>query len=678
MKNFFFTILFLFSFFNLKAQLSDDKKNEFNKYIREADGLFSQNKFIEAKDIYEKALSLNPSDKYALNQRDKSIANSKNKTGEEEGKNYQKIINKADEKFNLNELENAKALYQRALGLKPNDAYPKRKIEEIDAKLNPKPVEKSAPLPDLGVSSNLSINDAEKILAEAEAKRQNRRNNSIDSNGIKSSYKEENLLVNREKEINSSKNDIKSAMEKIDAVTSNSKIQQDSLKEEIQKKSVKLNNINDEYSNLQNEKGIKTSISLTEKYKNLDSISSIQKPVGAEMDVYLAIKTTRFNDSIEIAEKKIKDELNYKIADINHLNLKEEKKINDNQLSKFDQIDKFDSTFIELDKYNIDKNFSNDQKHYEINKGMEMKELKQDSSTRNQFNKNITNKVGFSTIATKINLNEDSISKMTNKNVVLNTDRITKVDGKSMDSLLINNDTKQKDQSNQLLALNQVMSNNNDENELIRNKANENTQLNINKVEIDNSEFENKGKNSQNSSINQLKKIDQKNYDASTEATKKEYQNEFSTMDQLNTNISKINASLPSVNSSSDASIISNKSNNLSDNYDSEERKQFDKSQDIRDLFENIDNKSIKFDDKAANSLGASYPEGVTEESFNKNDDRGLAYAVITRRIVVKNGYGAVYVRTVTKNSITYSKDNQPITEHVWQIETQNANMKKN
>jgi hypothetical protein len=396
------------------------------------------------------------------------------------------------------------------------------------------------------------------------------------------------------------------------------------------------------------------------------------------MDVYLAIKTTRFNDSIEIAEKKIKDELNYKIADINHLNLKEEKKINDNQLSKFDQIDKFDSTFIELDKYNIDKNSTNDQKHYDINKGMEIKELKQDSTTQNQFNKNITNKVGFTPIATKINLNEDSISKMTNKNVVLNSERIIKVDGKSMDSLLISNDTKQKDQSNQLLALNQVMSNNNDENEQIRNKANQNTQSNINKVEIDNSEFENKGKNTQNTSINELKKIDQKNYDASVDATKKEYQNEFSTMDQLNTNISKINTALPSVNSSTDATIISNKSNNLSDNYDSEEKKQFDKSQDIRDLFENIDNKSVKLDDKAANSLGASYPEGVTEESFNKNDDRGLAYAVITRRIVVKNGYGAVYTRTVTKNSITYSKDNQPITEHVWQIETQNANMKKN
>jgi hypothetical protein len=309
---------------------------------------------------------------------------------------------------------------------------------------------------------------------------------------------------------------------------------------------------------------------------------------------------------------------------------------------------------------------------------MEMKELKQDSSSQFKFNKNITNKVSFNPIATKINLSEDSISKMTNKNVEINTERIKKVDGKLIDSLSTSNDTKQKEQSNQLLALNQVLSNDNDENELIKNKTNQDTQSNINKVDIDNAEFENKGKENQNTSIDKLKNIDRKNYDANIDANKKDYQNEFSTIDQLNTNISKINTAYVSTNKTSDANIISNESNNLSENYDSEEKKQFDKSQDIRDLFENIDNKTFKLDDKAANSLGASYPEGVTEESFNKNDDRGLAYAVITRRIVVKNGFGAVFVRTVTKNSITYTKDNQPITEHVWQIETQNANMKKN
>jgi len=267
---------------------------------------------------------------------------------------------------------------------------------------------------------------------------------------------------------------------------------------------------------------------------------------------------------------------------------------------------------------------------------------------------------------------------MTNKNVEINTERIKKVDGKLIDSLSTSNDTKQKEQSNQLLALNQVISNDNDENELIKNKTNQDTQSNINKVDIDNAEFENKGKENQNTSIDKLKNIDRKNYDANIDANKKDYQNEFSTIDQLNTNMSKINTAYVSTNKTSDANVISNESNNLSENYDSEEKKQFDKSQDIRDLFENIDNKTFKLDDKAANSLGASYPEGVTEESFNKNDDRGLAYAVITRRIVVKNGFGAVFVRTVTKNSITYTKDNQPITEHVWQIETQNANMKKN
>jgi len=75
MKKLFFVLIILLSIFDLKGQISDDKKDEFNKYIREADGLFSQNKYVEAKEFYEKALSLNPTDKYEINQRDKSIAN---------------------------------------------------------------------------------------------------------------------------------------------------------------------------------------------------------------------------------------------------------------------------------------------------------------------------------------------------------------------------------------------------------------------------------------------------------------------------------------------------------------------------------------------------------------------------------------------------------------------------
>ena len=110
MKKVFILFIIIISSFTLKAQLSDAKKEEFNKFISQADAFFSQNKYVEAKDIYEKALAINPSDTYAKNQRDKTITLSKKETGEEEGKNYQKIINKADDQFNLKNLEAAKSL----------------------------------------------------------------------------------------------------------------------------------------------------------------------------------------------------------------------------------------------------------------------------------------------------------------------------------------------------------------------------------------------------------------------------------------------------------------------------------------------------------------------------------------------------------------------------------------
>ena len=52
--------------------------------------------------------------------------------------------------------------------------------------------------------------------------------------------------------------------------------------------------------------------------------------------------------------------------------------------------------------------------------------------------------------------------------------------------------------------------------------------------------------------------------------------------------------------------------------------------------------------------------------------------AVVTRRIVVKNGYGQIYTRTQTKDNITYSKNGNPSTEAIWQRETQDAKIKKN
>ena len=51
---------------------------------------------------------------------------------------------------------------------------------------------------------------------------------------------------------------------------------------------------------------------------------------------------------------------------------------------------------------------------------------------------------------------------------------------------------------------------------------------------------------------------------------------------------------------------------------------------------------------------------------------------IITRRVVVIEGQGNVYVKTQTLQSITYNKNGSPTTEYVWQKETQGPNLKKN
>ncbi|MCW0485099.1 hypothetical protein, partial [Gaoshiqia sediminis] len=49
---------------------------------------------------------------------------------------YRQTIAQADQQFNQQEWQPAKTSYQTALGLKPNEAYPKQRVEEIDRQLD--------------------------------------------------------------------------------------------------------------------------------------------------------------------------------------------------------------------------------------------------------------------------------------------------------------------------------------------------------------------------------------------------------------------------------------------------------------------------------------------------------------------------------------------------------------
>ncbi len=96
----FITLSFILLFYSLSfSQLDDQKKQEFSKKMKDGDMLFSQGKFLDAKRYYEEAAMLNPNDEQVKKQIKYCDANEQKKSGFEADKEYNKLINKADEKY---------------------------------------------------------------------------------------------------------------------------------------------------------------------------------------------------------------------------------------------------------------------------------------------------------------------------------------------------------------------------------------------------------------------------------------------------------------------------------------------------------------------------------------------------------------------------------------------------
>jgi len=86
-----------------------------------------------------------------------------------------------------------------------------------------------------------------------------------------------------------------------------------------------------------------------------------------------------------------------------------------------------------------------------------------------------------------------------------------------------------------------------------------------------------------------------------------------------------------------------------------------------------------KIDVNVKNQLGTDFPEGVTEEIYQVKDAYGLLLSFVVRRVVVTGGEGNVYEKTKSRHGVTsYSKNGDPISKQVWQDKTANASLKSN
>jgi len=107
--------------------------NAYQTAIVAGDKMYSQKNYNEAENEYRLALSLKPEEVYPQQQLDKIAEHrARKKTAQNKEQNYQNAIAEADEAFEQERYQKAKERYQAALKIKADQSHPKSRIEEIN------------------------------------------------------------------------------------------------------------------------------------------------------------------------------------------------------------------------------------------------------------------------------------------------------------------------------------------------------------------------------------------------------------------------------------------------------------------------------------------------------------------------------------------------------------------
>jgi tetratricopeptide (TPR) repeat protein len=150
-----------------EAKKQNQIENQYIEVLQEAEMLYAQNKIQESLESYEKALNLKPGEAFVSNKieliKKKLEAQAKEQETE---KAYTDAIKQAEDAIKADQLSDAKTALQKALTVKPNDAAAKQKINDLDlliaAKTNAEKTEQGFKAAFEEGESNLKQNNLEK------------------------------------------------------------------------------------------------------------------------------------------------------------------------------------------------------------------------------------------------------------------------------------------------------------------------------------------------------------------------------------------------------------------------------------------------------------------------------------------------------------------------------------
>jgi epidermal growth factor receptor substrate 15 len=654
-----------------------EKKNKFEQFVQSGDAQVLAQDYASSVKSYEDALAIFPNNSEVRMKLEAAKHQALEKILNDQNAAYQSLLSEADAFFQSKSYDKARTSYENAKLQRPDDQYPTQKLKEIDAILNPV-MASSSSLDNLGESSGNSVMDGYALLQKAQYDRENLKSSKIEDqiNAIKNNESE--LMEIRQSELNATENSINRILEQI----GQSEVTDDSSKREIvdaivnvEKMTAKVEQENDYLSTADHQRA-------------QEKIDLIQQ----ESSTDYAQRDTVYRENNSILEGAAIDAS----STITDLELSENE-TNINTSKRLDIIDQHRGD-------EVNQNLKDRQDaDLEIEKVLVYTAtLDQLKSNKNQ-EENIDNQEHLNSIEVGIGLDVDNDAKQPNENNA----ELVKIEGALLNSTSAQSAEAEEKTADNVEKVNEFL----DMASRTEEERNENHKENLDRIEstvasIDEQQYQDylaenekylKNKNEINTIqedisaeektanvkhselVNSVLEVEQSSNEVTVNAIEnddKERQRATERIEQIDKSVSKntqesTDKQIDNVNNINAVSNAAEKSISESE----KERLNITQANQAKlDQIETTQPEKVYM----VNSLGKEFPEGVSQEIFNQKDQDGLLTAVITRRVVVTNGEGNVYVRTQTLYSVTYAKNGVATTEYVWQKETQNGKLKRN
>ncbi len=652
------------------------KKNAFNALIKKADNLFNEKKYMEAKQAYQQALSVDPLSTYAQQRIEECVRRAKDQGIDEAREQYNKIIAAADKNFNLKDWKKASDYYKRALNIMPTDPYPQKKLDEIDAILNPV-VMNSADLEDLGDPFDNTVMDGEFILAKSEADLKLLKGNQLRTQYGNIHDAETEMTREKTADHYNTSNEIYKEHMKISRDAGEADLNQQAIAEALRKAESELQEDFRNDINYERNENISDQVMLDVVNKE------VALEYGEDINVYAEnteIMTAYNTEQAIETSDRVKSDHNLnvtsdqKIKDVH-------REVSENTKDDVEEREEANQILIAKEKEISEMNNERGKSKHET--------LLQNKDQLRQIELNVEEKSAEDArIAGKNNTALVDVKERVN-----NTDReiiddkeahLQKTDQELADiKLMIRDDSEGRDENrkesteiikanNKALADAEYEYSKDEHEKYVTNKGA------INEEVKTNGEINEKADEALAKKIEYVEMMDKKarvDYEADNKSDEEERLNVKKRIDHVYTDVESNTIEEKDKNEENAENLKDMTRTIDANNADrniGEKEKHYETAEQIGDVDATPGPQS-----RVPNELGSEYPEGVSQENFTRKDQNGIVVAFITRRIVVREGHADVYIRTQTLHGITYTKNGQSSLQHVWNKETQDPSLER-